>query len=88
MSDLVEEVRTRLAALQPLELTIEDDSARHAGHRGNTGGGHLNLRVVSSHFVGKSRIMRHRIVYEALQDLIPARIHALCIEALPPEAHL
>lgn len=85
MTTLADDIRARLAALAPLALTIEDDSARHAGHGGNAGGGHFTLRVVSSHFGGKSRIIRHRMVYEALNDLIPARIHALSIQALTPD---
>jgi BolA protein len=82
---LLEEIRTRLAVLEPVDLTIQDDSALHAGHAGNGGGGHFNVRVVSSQFSGKSPIIRHRIVYQALADLIPSRIHALSIRALAPD---
>ncbi|MEK0411643.1 MAG: hypothetical protein RJA03_156, partial [Pseudomonadota bacterium] len=32
-------------------------------------------------FLGKSTIMRHRIIYDALKDLIPQKIHALSIKA-------
>ena len=83
---LEDAIRQRLAALEPLCLEIRDDSALHAGHAGNTGGGHISLNVVSSHFCGKSQIMRHRMIYEALQDLIPDRIHALSIIASIPDA--
>ncbi|HQR50406.1 MAG TPA: BolA family protein [Methylophilaceae bacterium] len=82
---LPDEIRERLAILEPLQLEIEDDSARHAGHAGNQGGGHFNITIVSSHFLQKSQIMRHRIVYQALNDLIPSRIHALSIRALTPD---
>ncbi|OIQ88591.1 transcriptional regulator BolA [mine drainage metagenome] len=82
---LPDEIRMRLAALAPVRLDIEDDSARHAGHAGNGGGGHFTITIVSSHFSGKSRIMRHRVVYQALEDLIPARIHALSIRAHAPD---
>jgi BolA family transcriptional regulator, general stress-responsive regulator len=82
---LADEIRIRLAILEPVQLDIEDDSARHAGHAGNQGGGHFNITIVSSHFLTKSQIMRHRIVYQALNDLIPSRIHALSIRALTPE---
>jgi BolA protein len=84
-SDLQDEIRRRLMALEPQLLEIVDDSAQHAGHAGNKGGGHFTLTVVSSHFSGKSQIMRHRIIYQALQDLIPSRIHALSISAYAPE---
>ncbi len=79
--NLTEEIQTRLAWLEPSHFKIEDDSAHHAGHAGNTGGGHFTITITSSHFSGKSRIMRHRIVYQALEDLIPSRIHALSIRA-------
>ena len=79
---LIEEIHERLATLEPALVEIQDDSAMHAGHAGNTGGGHFNLRIASSHFCGKSQIMRHRMIYQALTDLIPYRIHALSIQAI------
>lgn len=85
--DLQSEIRQRLAGLNPLLLEIVDDSAKHAGHAGSTGGGHYTLTVVSSQFSGKSQIMRHRMIYDSLQDLIPARIHALSITAQTPDEH-
>jgi BolA protein len=78
-------IRTRLSALEPETIAIQDDSAKHAGHPGGNGGGHFTLTIVSSHFSGKSRIMRHRVVYQALEGLIPSRIHALSIHALAPD---
>ena len=85
MTDLDTVIRERLAPLEPELLEIVDDSAKHAGHAGNRGGGHFTVTVVSSQFSGKSPIMRHRIIYQALQDLIPSRIHALSIAAHAPE---
>jgi len=82
---LIDEIRSRLAILEPTQLDIQDDGARHAGHAGNTGGGHFTLTIVSSHFCGKSQIIRHRSVYQALADLIPTRIHALSIHANAPD---
>ncbi len=81
MIDLATEIRTRLAVLEPSLLEIQDDSALHAGHRGNTGGGHFTIRIVSSQFCGKSQIMRHRSIYQPLADLMPHQIHALSIRA-------
>lgn len=79
---LTDEMREKLAALDPVLIDIQDDSAKHAGHAGNTGGGHFNLTIVSSQFCGKSQIIRHRSVYQALDGLIPDRIHALSIQAI------
>ena len=80
--NIVDEMRARLASLEPSQLEIRDDSAMHVGHTGNTGGGHFSLAIVSSQFCGKSQIMRHRIVYQALTGLIPNKIHALNINAI------
>ncbi|MCX7628339.1 MAG: BolA family transcriptional regulator [Methylophilaceae bacterium] len=74
----------RLAALQPTRLEIRNDSAQHAGHVGNQGGGHYSIVIESSLFSGKSPIMRHRLVYQAVGDLIPDVVHALSIKALAP----
>ncbi|SNR97744.1 BolA protein [Methylobacillus rhizosphaerae] len=78
---LTEEIRQRLATLNPTEVLIRDDSAQHQGHAGNNGGGHFFLTITSAQFEGKSQIIRHRQVYALLGDLIPGRIHALSIQA-------
>jgi BolA protein len=80
-------IRTRLAALNPVTLELRDESAQHAGHSGArpSGGSHWQLTIVSDAFRGKSAVARHRMVYEALGDLMKQDIHALKIEALAPE---
>jgi BolA family transcriptional regulator, general stress-responsive regulator len=81
----VERMKTRLASLAPLSLSIEDDSARHAGHPGAaSGGGHYNLRMISPLFEGKSRVERHRLVYDAVADLMQREVHALAMVLLAP----
>lgn len=78
-------IRERLEALGPIELAVEDDSARHAGHPGAAGGGgHYNVRMRSPQFEGKSRLERHRLVYDALADLLQREIHALAMVLLAP----
>ncbi|VVE61481.1 BolA family protein [Pandoraea captiosa] len=80
-----QQIEARLnAALSPLELTLENDSARHAGHAGAASGGHYNVRIVSAAFTGRNRVARHRLVYDALADLMQNGIHALAIVALAP----
>jgi len=78
---LIDIITERLQALEPSALKITDESAMHAGHQGNGGGGHFKLEITSSHFCGKSLIMRHRLIYQILTDLIPHKIHALSIHA-------
>ena len=74
------------AALAPLELAIEDDSHRHAGHAGARGGqGHFRVDIVSAAFAGKPPLARHRLVYAALDELMQADIHALSIRARTPD---
>ncbi|AJF00126.1 MULTISPECIES: BolA family protein [Pandoraea] len=80
-----QQIEARLtAALSPLEFALENDSARHAGHAGAASGGHYNLRIVSAAFTGRNRVARHRLVYDALADLMQNGIHALAIVALAP----
>jgi BolA protein len=72
-------------ALQPTELQIIDDSHLHAGHAGAAGGhGHFTVRLVSERFVGLPVVRRHRLVYEAVGDMMQTDIHALSITALAP----
>jgi BolA family transcriptional regulator, general stress-responsive regulator len=80
----VELIRMRLAALDPVELDIRDDSAQHAGHAGAKDGGHYAVRIVSPRFAGLSTMQRHRLVYDAIGDLAQQRIHALSISAKTP----
>jgi BolA protein len=79
---LIEEIKSRLQVLSPIRLEIQDDSALHAGHKGNGGGGHFTLKIVSAEFNGKSQVARHRAIYELMKDLIPQKIHALSIHAI------
>ena len=69
----------------PLECQLEDESALHAGHAGAaSGGGHFRLRMISARFEKQSRINRHRLVYDCLDDMMHKEIHALAITALAP----
>ena len=80
-------IRDRLAALKPVTLDLQDESEQHAGHAGSrpSGGSHWHLAIVSEAFRGQSPVARHRMVYEALGDLMKRDIHALRIEASAPE---
>ncbi|HEY5929451.1 MAG TPA: BolA family protein [Burkholderiales bacterium] len=83
---MIETIRERLAPLAPESLEVFDDSHKHVGHAGaRDGGGHYQLVIVSREFTGKPAVARHRLVYQALSDLMPGRIHALAISAYTPE---
>ena len=87
--DRVELIRERLTgALEPEHLEIIDDSHKHVGHAGAAGGGgHFTVFIVSRKFADQTSLARHRLVYRALNDLMPAQIHALSINAMTPEEH-
>jgi stress-induced morphogen len=80
-------IKERLtAAFQPLSLEVINDSHRHAGHASSPGTGesHFSVKVVAVAFAGKSRVERHRMVNDALADLLQGKVHALAIQALAP----
>lgn len=87
MPDRVEMIRALLVKhLSPVILDIVDDSHHHAGHPGAAaGGGHFSVSIVSEQFRDKSMIERHRMVYQAVSELMPAEIHALSIKASSPD---
>ena len=69
-------------ALAPTELEVIDDSAQHIGHPGaSTGLGHFTVIITSPKFQEKSLVARHRMVYDALGDMMKTDIHALRIIA-------
>jgi BolA protein len=84
---VAESIRARLQALEPLALELVDESERHRGHAGYREGGstHWRLAIVSPHFSGKPTVARHRMVYQALGELMQHPIHALAITARSPE---
>lgn len=79
-------MRERLQqGLTPTVLQIDDESHLHVGHAGaRDGRGHFNVRIVSPRFAGANRIERHRMVFDALGDMMQTDIHALRISAKAP----
>lgn len=66
-------------------LEVIDESAAHAGHSGANEQGfgtHFRVRIASPAFAGKSRVARHRLVYDSLQNFIDQGLHALAIEII------
>ena len=80
-SNLEARLRERLS---PGKLEVLDESYQHAGHAGANGSGfgtHFRVRIASPMFTNQTRVARHRLVYDALQDFIDHGLHALAIEA-------
>ena len=86
MTERIERIRARLiATFEPLECQLTDDSHLHAGHAGAaSGAGHYSVRLVSERFAGLTRLARHRLVYDCLDDMMQSEIHALNIVAHAP----
>jgi len=71
--------------LSPTLLQVIDESGLHAGHVGANGTGfgtHFRVRIDAPAFAGRTRVARHRLVYDALQDFIDQGVHAIAIEVL------
>ena len=83
---VADDIRRRLEALAPQKLELQDESAKHAGHAGAAPGGntHWKLTIVSAAFEGTNTVARHRMIYQALGELMQAPIHALSITARAP----
>lgn len=82
----LEKIRTSIAAaLVPSQLEVDDDSHLHVGHAGAaSGGGHYRVKIVAEQFEGLRLVMRHRLVYDSVRDMMNTEIHALAITALAP----
>jgi len=82
----IEKIRDRLeSALHPSKLTITDESHEHIGHAGaKSGKGHFLICIVSDRFISLNPVQRHRLIYEAVGDLMATDIHALRIDESPP----
>jgi BolA protein len=79
-ANLTQRLRERLA---PTALEVIDESAQHVGHIGANAegfGSHFRVRIASPQFAGLSRVAKHRLVYDSLQDFLDQGLHALAIE--------
>ncbi|GMR18383.1 MAG: hypothetical protein BMS9Abin33_0794 [Gammaproteobacteria bacterium] len=86
-ADRITKIKQKLQqALEPESLDIVDESHLHAGHAGaKNGGGHYAVALVSRKFSGKTPIQRHRMIYDALHEMMQKEIHALNIKAFTPD---
>ena len=74
-------------AFAPAEVTVADDSHKHAGHAGARAEGetHYSVLVVSPAFAGQPRVARYRAVHAALDAEFATGLHALSLRLLTPE---
>lgn len=73
-------------ALDARRIEIRDVSARHRGHaEAKDGRAHYEVTIVSERFEKLAALARHRLVYDALGDLMQTDIHAVKITAFTPD---
>ena len=67
--------------LNPTLIEIKDESHLHANHNPSAkeGGTHFKIKIVSKKFKGKSRIEKHRIVNDILENEFKKGLHALTL---------
>lgn len=81
-------ISQKLQLLKPEQLTVEDESSKHAGHSGTQGlrsqETHFNVKIIASCFDGLSLVQRHKMVYTLLAQELKDGVHALSIYAKTP----
>ena len=86
-AERVQRIREALISeLAPDDIDVIDESHKHIGHAGARSGlGHFAVVIRSARFAGHSLLERHRLVYDALGDMMRTDIHAVSIRALAPD---
>lgn len=84
MTDKMQRVEKIKACLnehfKPSELDVIDEGHLHVGHAGaKTGLGHFAISIKAEAFANKNPLQKHRMIYDALEDLMLTDIHALRI---------
>ena len=87
--NLVHEIKSRLKKTMVIDpLTIMDDTGKHLRHKHYDGGGHIQIRIISSTFEGLSLLDRHKLVYQALDGMIKNEIHAIGLKTIATSEYL
>ena len=84
-----EEIKQRLAHLEPSFINISDDSHAHAEHIENPTGGltHATITIVSEKFKGLALVQRHKLIYNSLKDALAGSLHALCLKTFTADEY-
>ena len=81
--EIKREIKNRLnEKLDLIHFEIKDFTGRHLNHKLHEGGFHLETTIVSDDFTDKTLIERHRVVYDAMGELMNHEIHALSMKTL------
>ena len=82
---IVRDMKTRLESHLTLNhFEVKDFTGRHLNHNLHEGGFHLEAVIVSDDFKSKNLVQRHRMVYDAMGELMKHEIHALSMKTLTP----
>ena len=81
--EIKKDIKKRLEKkLDLIHFEIKDFTGRHLNHKLHEGGFHLETTIVSDNFIDKTLIERHRLVYDAMGELMKHEIHALSMKTL------
>ena len=84
--EIKKEIKKRLEEkLDLIHFEIKDFTGRHLNHKLHEGGFHIETTIVSDDFTDKTLIERHRLVYDAMGELMKHEIHALSMKTLTKE---
>ncbi|WP_300426925.1 BolA family protein [uncultured Thalassolituus sp.] len=82
MSSVQQSIETRLSALSPLHLQIDNESHMHSGPASDS---HFKITLVSDAFSGLRAVARHQKVYGLLQEELQGPVHALALHLYAPD---
>lgn len=88
---ITSKIQESFADLQ--HFSINNDSYKHSGHAGMADAGnriesHFKLNIVSDKFQGMSLPMRHRMIYNLLDEELKNGVHALQLVTRTPAEQL
>lgn len=76
-------------SFKPYLLEIVDESKYHKNHlKSRSMETHFSVTIVSDIFCGRSKLSRHRMVYNLMLDLISKKLHALQINTYTRDEYL
>ena len=83
-------IETRISKIfQPYFFSVNDVSEQHRGHQSfkENVESHFEVIVVSSKFDNKSKILRHKMINECLQEDFQSDLHSISIKAFTIEEY-
>lgn len=85
--DMRQALTSALQPLAPTFLSIDNESANHAGYYPGKAS-HMKIILVSDAFAGKRRVAQHQLVYRHIAPLLMANggtLHAAALHTYTPQ---